>query len=110
MCLSLQLTELVYVSCIIYIHVSLQDPELPFLVYDIGTDLCIKCLESQEVERLLCASRTKKCGAVVKAVRTHFDLIPNVYEGINDPCREKTCLRGFRHVRHKPGCMTTKDG
>ena len=60
---------------------SLQDPELPFLVYDIGSDLCIKCLESQTVERLLCESRTKKCGAVVKAARSHSDLIPNVYEG-----------------------------
>ena len=66
-------------ACLFFL--SLQDPELPFLVYDIGADLCIKCLESQAVELLLCESRTKKCGAVVKAARSHSDLIPNVYEG-----------------------------
>lgn len=54
--------------------------EIPTVVYNISDDLCLTCLDNQEVENKLCRSRSNNSG-VVKAAESHSDLIPNVYEG-----------------------------
>ena len=60
---------------------SFQDlADFPTIVYNISPDLYLKCLDNQKVEDDICRSRSNKCG-VVKAVESHSDLIPNVYEG-----------------------------
>lgn len=56
-----------------------QDATRKLIVYEIGTELSLKVLDNEGVEQDV--SEKSSASDVIKAVESHSDLVPSVYEG-----------------------------